>query len=213
MIARIVIAEDHKLFRQGLKIMITSHLQHEVCGEAGDGFEAIRLVENLRPDLLIIDLSMPGLGGTEVIRKLRKRGLETRVLVVSMHASEKYLQAALLAGADGYLLKLSDQSEFEAAVTGVLAGKRYISSEFGDVVAEHYQGCVENSLADALTPREKEVLCLVAEGFSNRKIGEILCISPKTVDNHRTNIMRKLDLHSVLELANFVRETGLAEFL
>lgn len=210
--AKIVIAEDHKLFRDGLTMLITTKLGLEVVGEAGDGIEAMRLVRQLHPDLLLIDISMPNMGGIEAVKQIKQFSPDTKILVVSMHATEKYLRAALQAGVDGYLLKMADQNEFHVAVQAVLANKSYISSEFNSFVLDTYRShkiSYERSSLDILTNREREVLKLVAEGNSNKEIASFLCISPKTVDNHRTNIMRKLDLHSALNLSHYAREHGL----
>lgn len=209
--ARVVIAEDHALFRDALKLMLASSFGLDVAGVASDGLEAISLVQRERPDLLLIDLSMPNLGGIDAIREIRKCVPDVKILVVSMHGSEKYLRAALKAGAQGYVLKMADQQEFHLAVQVVLAGKCYISSEFTSTVMNRYLDDQDTpySSIDELTQREREVLKLVAEGNSSRNIGEKLCISPKTVDNHRTNVMRKLDMHTALELSNYAREHGL----
>lgn len=208
---KIVIAEDHKLFRDGLRLMITSKLGLDVVGEAGDGIEAMQLVRRKQPNLLLIDLSMPNMGGIQAIRQIKQFSPETKILVVSMHSSETYLRAALQAGADGYLLKIADQNEFQVAVKAILEGKSYISSEFPRTVIDAYyrQESIVKSSLDILTNREKEILKLVAEGNINKQIADLLCISPKTVDNHRTNIMRKLDLHSALDLCNYARQHGL----
>ena len=208
---RVVIAEDHKLFRDGLRLMITSKLDLEVVGEAGDGIEAMQLVRREQPNLLLIDLSMPNMGGIQAIRQIKQFSPETKILVVSMHSSETYLRAALQAGADGYLLKIADQNEFQVAVQTILEGKSYISSEFPRTVIDacFRKESFEKSSLDILTNREKEILKLVAEGNINKQIADLLCISPKTVDNHRTNIMRKLDLHSALDLGNYARQHGL----
>lgn len=208
---KIIIAEDHKLFRDGLRLLITSTLGMDVVGEAGDGIETLKLVRQKLPDLLLVDLSMPNMGGIEAIRQVRQISPKTKILVVSMHSSETYLKAAFKAGAHGYLLKIADQNEFQVAVRAILEGKFYISSEFTSTVIEaYYSGNdSEKSSFDTLTNREREVLKLVAEGQTNKQVASLLCIAPKTVDNHRTNIMRKLDLHSVLDLSNYARQHGL----
>ncbi len=210
---RIVIIEDHALFRAGLRSLISAKQDIEVVGEAGDGLEAIQLVKELRPCLILIDLSMPKLGGIEAIKQIKQLAPETKILVVSMHATEKHLRTTLKAGADGYLLKMADQSEFHVAIQAILSGRSYISSEFASLVLDVY--CANNgkkaeeSSLDTLTDREREILKMVAEGNTNRTIAALLHISPKTVDNHRSNIMRKLDLHNVLALTNYARQHGL----
>lgn len=209
--AKVVIAEDHVLFRDALQLMVTSKFGLDVVGVAGDGLEAIRLVKKEQPDLLLIDLSMPNLGGLDAIKEIRKTEPDVKIIVVSMHASEKHLRASLSAGAQGYVLKMADQQEFHLAIQVVLAGKSYVSSEFTTAVMDKYldQGSQETSSLEQLTQREKEILKLVAEGNTNKDIADLLCIAPKTVDNHRTNVMRKLDLHTALELSNYAREHGL----
>jgi len=209
--SRIVIAEDHALFRDGLRSLICSRPELEVVGEAGDGLEAIRLVREKKPDLLLLDLSMPNLGGIEALKQIKQISPVTKVLVVSMHAAESYLRAALKAGAEGYLLKMADQNEFHVAIQALLAGRSYISTEFAGHVLDVYrlQDNPESSSLDLLTSREREVLKLVAEGKTNREIADLLCISPKTADNHRTNVMRKLDLHRAIDLTNYARQHGL----
>lgn len=209
--ARVVIAEDHLLFRDALQLMLTSKFGLDVVGTAGDGLEAIRLVGKENPDLLLIDLSMPNLGGIDAIKEIRKNAPEIRIIVVSMHCTEKYLRAAMSAGANGYVLKMADQKEFHLAVDVVLAGKSYVSSEFTNSVMNRFlddESAPESSL-ELLTQREREILKLLAEGNSNKEAAALLYISPKTVDNHRTNIMKKLDVHNIIELSNFAREHGL----
>lgn len=207
----IVIAEDHTLFRDGLSSLISSRSDLQVVGEAGNGLDAIRLVQEKKPDLLLLDLSMPQLGGIEVLKQTKHISPATKVLVVSMHSTESYLRGALKAGADGYLLKMADRNEFQVAIQAILSGKSYISSEFTSHVLDAYrlQDDPEYSSLDILSAREREVLILVAEGKTNREVADLLCISPKTADNHRTSIMRKLDLHRAIDLSNYARRQGL----
>ena len=208
---KVIIAEDHTLFRDGLASLLSSKKDLEVVGKAADGLEAKRMVQELAPDLVLMDLSMPNLGGLEAIHDLKRYDPDLKILVVSMHSTENHLRAALNAGADGYLLKIADQNEFYVAIEAVLAGKSYISSEFTKQVLEAFRSADKDgaNLLDVLTLRERQVLKLVAEGNTNKQIGELLCISHKTVDNHRTNIMRKLDLHSAMEVSEFARRYGI----
>lgn len=208
---RIAIIEDHALFRAGLCSMISSKPDLEVIGEAGDGLEAIQLVREEQPTLILIDLSMPKLGGIEAIRQIKQLAPETKILVVSMHVTEKHLRAALKAGANGYLLKMADQDEFYVAIQAILSGRSYVSSDLTSLVLDAYQAQEpeEHSSFDTLTNREREILKLVAEGNTNKEIADLLTISPKTVDNHRSNIMRKLELHNVVELTRYARQHGL----
>lgn len=208
---RIAIIEDHALFRAGLCSLISSKPDLEVIGEAGDGLEAIQLVRDLQPTLILIDLSMPKLGGIEAIRQIKQIAPDTKILVVSMHVTEKHLRAALKAGADGYLLKMADQDEFYVAIQAILGGRSYVSSDLASLVLDVYrsQEPEDHSSFDTLTNREREILKLVAEGNANKDIANLLTISPKTVDNHRSNIMRKLELHNVVELTHYARQYGL----
>ncbi|MFA9394857.1 MAG: response regulator [Halodesulfovibrio sp.] len=208
---RIAIIEDHALFRAGLCSLISSKPDLEVIGEAGDGLEAIQLVRDNQPTLILIDLSMPKLGGIEAIRQIKQIAPDTKILVVSMHVTEKHLRAALKAGADGYLLKMADQDEFYVAIQAILGGRSYVSSDLASIVLDVYrsQEPEDHSSFDTLTNREREILKLVAEGNANKDIANLLTISPKTVDNHRSNIMRKLELHNVVELTHYARQYGL----
>ncbi len=208
---RILLVEDHTLFRQGLRALISMTQDLEVVGEAGDGLEAMTLVQDLTPDLVLMDLSMPKLGGIEAIKKIKETTPSARVLVVSMHNTEKHLKAALKAGADGYLLKMAEHAEFITAIRSVISGNAYISSEMASRVLKVYAAMepTELSSLDLLTQREKEVLKLVAEGHTSKQISDLLFISPKTADNHRANILKKLDLHSISQLIDFAREHDL----
>lgn len=207
----IVIAEDHALFRSGLKQLLSLKEDLEVVGEAGDGLTAVEVTLDLRPDLLLLDLSMPGRDGLEVISRVRKGCPETSILVISMHASSDHVRAAFRAGAHGYLLKSADTEEFLFAIQSILKGNHYVSAELtGSLVGNYLNGDEPAaSPLDGLTLREREVLKLVAEGGSNKEIARRLDIAEKTVNAHRANFMRKLGLRNVREITVFALQNGL----
>ena len=210
---RIVIAEDHTILREGLRALLTSSPDFEIVGEAEDGREAIRCVEKLKPNLILTDLSMPRMTGMDAIREIKRRSPETKVLVLTVHKTEEYILATLQAGADGYLLKESTQAELMIAVKHVLSGKHYISPGISDKVLEGYldgrMTLRTRTAWETLTHREREILKLIAEGYRNKEIAKDLCISVKTVEKHRSNIMEKLNLHNVQALTAFAIEKGL----
>jgi two-component system, NarL family, response regulator NreC len=210
--ARILIAEDHTILRQGLQALLSSNSEFEVVGEAEDGREAIRCVEKLRPDLVLMDLSMPRMNGTEAVEEIKKRHPETKVLVLTVHKSEEYILATLQAGADGYVLKDVTHAELMLAIKTVLAGKAYLSPEVSEKVIEGYlegKRPKTKSTWDTLTQREREILKMIAEGHKNKEIAEHLCISSKTVEKHRANLMQKLNLHSAASLTSYAVRKGL----
>jgi two-component system response regulator NreC len=210
---RIVIAEDHTILREGLRSLLSSNANFEIVGEAGDGREAIRYVEKYKPDLILTDLSMPRMNGMEAIREIKRESPETKVLVLTVHRAEEYILATFRAGADGYLLKDSTHSELIMAVKKVLSGTHYISPEISEKVIEGYlegkKSLKSRTSWETLTQREREILKLIAEGYRNKAIAEDLCISVKTVEKHRANLMEKLDLHSIQALTAFAIEKGL----
>jgi DNA-binding NarL/FixJ family response regulator len=211
--SRIVIAEDHTILREGLRALLSSNPGFEVVGEAGDGREAIRCVEKFKPNLILTDLSMPKMNGMEAIREIRRVSPETKILVLTVHRAEEYILATFRAGADGYLLKDSTHAELLMAVKKVLSGKHYISPEISERVIEGYlegkKTLKPRTSWETLTQREREILKLIAEGYKNKEIAEDLCISVKTVEKHRANLMEKLDLHSIQALTAFAIEKGL----
>jgi two-component system response regulator NreC len=210
---RIVIAEDYTILREGLRSLLSSNPIFEIVGEAEDGREAIRCVEKFKPDLILTDLSMPRMNGMEAIKEIKKESPATKVLVLTVHRAEEYILATFRAGADGYILKDSTHSELVMAVKKVLSGKHYISPEISEKVIEGYlegkKTLKSRTSWETLTQREREILKLIAEGYKNKKIAEDLCISVKTVEKHRANLMEKLDLHNIQALTTFAIERGL----
>ena len=212
---RIIITEDHTILRQGLRVLLSSDPDFKIVGEAEDGRESIRLAETLLPDLILMDLSMPNMTGIEAIREIKKRSKDTKIVVLTVHKGEEYVLSALEAGADGYVLKDANRDELSTAIRKVLEGKRYLSPDISGKVIEGYlEG--KNALRkktswDTLTPREREILKLIAEGYKNREIAEALFISPKTVGKHRANLMEKLDLHNAVALTVFAIEKGIVD--
>lgn len=210
---RLVIAEDHTILREGLKALLAARQGLEVVGEATDGREAVRCVEDLKPDLLMLDLSMPRSNGLEVLKEIKRANPKTRVLVLTVHKTEDYVFTALQAGADGYVLKDSSASELMLAVGSVLNGERYLSPAIASTVVSGYLGAKDGTALrpafDELSTREREVLKLIAEGYRTREIAVYLCISPKTVEKHRANLMDRLKLHTVPALTAYAIEKGL----
>jgi DNA-binding NarL/FixJ family response regulator len=209
----VVIAEDHTILREGIRSLLATSPDLEITGEAADGREATERVEQLKPDLLITDLSMPRMSGVEAVRAVKKLSPSTKILVLTVHKTDEYILATLQAGVDGYLLKDSTYAELLMAVKHVLAGRHYISPGISDKVLKGYldgkREVKEKSAWDTLTAREREVLKLIAEGYKNKDIAQDLCISVKTVEKHRSNLMEKLDLHNVPALTAFAIRKGL----
>lgn len=209
----IVIAEDQTLVRQGLKSLLAEGDQYEVVGEAEDGLEAIRRVAKLKPDLVLLDLAMPRMNGISAIKAIKQQQPETKIIAITFHTSDEYILAAFESGADGYCLKNDTHANLLLALKRVMAGKRYISPEVTDKILDGYlegsRAVKPESAWETLTGREMEILKLVGEGYTSPEIADFLCISPKTVDKHRSNMMRKLDLHSAAALTAYALEKGL----
>ena len=210
---RIVLADDHTILREGLRALLSIDPDFEIIGEAVDGREAVRCVEKLEPDLLLMDLSMPRMSGMDAISEIKKRYPETKIIALTVHKTEEYLLTTLQAGADGYVLKDATHDELVMAIHNVMAGKSYLSPGISEKVIEGYLEGKEGSLAvsswQKLSQREREVLKLIAEGYKNKEIAEDLCISLKTVEKHRANLMKKLDLHNAAGLTVYAVERGL----
>jgi len=209
----VLIAEDHTLIREGLRSLLSSHPDLEVIGEAADGREAVQQAEKLSPALVLMDLSMPRVGGIEAIREIKKKWPKMKVLALTVNDSEEYVLAALRAGAEGYILKNSTRDELVQAIQNVLAGKRVLSPSISEKVIEGYlAGKKDESIItpwDTLTTREREVLKMIGEGNKSKEIADYLCISLHTVEKHRSNLMEKLNLHSVSALVSYAIEKGL----
>src|SRR5471030_1493259 len=210
---RILIVDDHALFRAGVRALLDHDPGLEIVGEAADGRDAIRAVGQLAPHLVLMDLTMPEMNGMEAITEIKRRYPDVRVLVLTLHKTEDYIRASLTAGADGYILKDATQEEFCTAIRSVLHGKTYLSMDVQANVVSGYLGGGNSSGAtsvyDSLTHREREVLKLVAEGKPNKYIAEFLNLSVKTVEKHRSNLMSKLGVHNVSGLTAYAMEKGL----
>lgn len=202
----IVLADDHHIVRQGLRALLEAEPDFRVIGEAGDGLEAASLVERLQPDVLVLDLAMPGLSGLETARNVRRRAPRTRVLILSMHADEAYVLEALRNGAAGYILKNSSPADLVLAVREVAAGRRYLGPPLSEYAIEAYTQKMRAAPPDpyeTLTTREREVLHLAAVGHGNAAIAARFGISPRTVETHRAHLMNKLSLHNQAELIRY----------
>ena len=209
---RVVLADDHLLFREGMKRLIEEMPGVEVVGEAGDGLELLNLVKDLRPDMAIIDISMPNLRGIEATREIKMINPLTKVLILTMHKSKDYLYHSISAGAEGYLLKEDSDMELFSAIDKVRNGEIYVTrilaGELAEDLSQIYQGNIQ-PFQELLTTREREVLKMVSEGKSNNEIAVFLSISVRTVENHRANIMRKLKLKKTADLVRYAITEGL----
>ncbi len=211
----VLIVDDHTILRAGLRMLLNAHPDIEVVGEASDGNQAIMSAQRLQPDVILMDIAMPECNGIEATRQIKRLIPETRVLVLTMHENEEYLFQVLRAGASGYILKEAADTELVTAIRVVYSGRFYLSPSAQSIMVGDYLQRVrtgeERDSYGALTEREREILKLVAEGYTNNQIAERLTISPKTVDTHRTHIMDKLNLHSRAELVKYAIRRGLLE--
>jgi DNA-binding NarL/FixJ family response regulator len=207
----IVLADDHHIVRQALRALLETVPDFQLVGEAGDGLEAVRIVEKLTPGVLVCDLMMPALNGLEVARQITQR-TRTRVLILSMHASDAYVSEALKNGAAGYVLKDCQSSELIHAIHDIAAGRRYLSPQISERAIELYGrkfGQEPEDPYQTLTTREREVLQLAAEGHTNAQISERLFVSPRTIETHRANLMRKLGLQNHGDLIRYAVKRGI----
>lgn len=211
----IVLAEDHQMVREALRLLLEAQADFHILAETGDGLEAVRLAEQRAPDVLIVDMMMPGLSGLEVARSVKRASPQTRVIVLSMHDAESYVVNALQAGVAGYVLKQGSSQELVYAIRQALAGNVYLSPSLNERAIQAYlqrlTGARESDPYEALTPREREVFHLAAEGLSNPQIAERLSLSPRTVEMHRANLMKKLGVKSQTELVKFAVKGGMVE--
>jgi DNA-binding NarL/FixJ family response regulator len=213
----IVITDDHPLFREGLKKIVGDNPGYDVIGEAASGREALKMIKKLKPDLALVDISLQDQSGIELISHLQHASPQTQVIIISMHSKIDYIVRAFRAGARGYITKDSAPEKLQQAIRTVLNGDYFMDTAISRKVIKKLVGIQPgekkylDSAYDTLTPREQEIMGMVAEGLSTKQIAERLYISPKTVDNHRSSIMRKLDLHCTIEIARFAAKIGIID--
>ncbi len=213
---RILLADDHDVVRRGLRVLLQEHAGWEICGEAMSGREAVDLAREMQPDVAIIDLMMPDLNGLGVTSQIRKASERTQVLIFTMHHNETLIHGVLEAGARGYLLKTDAEQHVVTAVETLLRGQPYFSAQVSETVLEGFLRSGRHAAADSvvvprLTPREREIIQLLAEGHRNKKIAQMLGISIKTVETHRTALMRKIGVRSIVELVRYAVRNNLTE--
>jgi DNA-binding NarL/FixJ family response regulator len=215
---RVLLADDHVLMRRGMRSWLQSMPGVEVVGEAGDGREALRQIAKVRPDVVLMDVGMPGLNGLDATARVTKDFPRVRVLILSMHANEEYVLQALRAGAGGYLLKDAEPEELEVALKAVGRGKTYLSPTVSQgMISDYLRRVGAAAVGDApaadesspLTARQREILQLVAEGHTTKKIAALLYLSEKTVESHRLRLMRQLNIHDIAGLVRYAIRTGL----
>jgi DNA-binding NarL/FixJ family response regulator len=213
----ILIVDDHPLFREGLKALILQNSGFTVVGEAGSAAEGLELAKDLKPDLMVVDISLPDKSGIDLTRSIRTQLPETRIIIVSMHSKIHYITEAFQAGATGYVLKESAADRLIQGLQAVSRGDYFLDSSLSHSVVNRLvefpekETRITDKSYGALTAREQQILRMVAEGRTTKEIAADLCISPKTVENHRTNIMEKLDLHSTIDLVRYAAKLGLID--
>lgn len=208
---RILLVDDHAVLRAGLRALLNAETDMEVVGEAANGREAVERAETLRPDVIVMDLSMPGMGGLDATRQINEKGLQTRVLVLTVHAEQQYLLPVLQAGGAGYVLKQAADTELIQAIRTVHRGEAFLYPNAAGMLLQDYRRRVSanQDQFDGLSEREREVLKFTAEGFSSQEIADRLIISAKTVDTYRQRIMDKLNIHHRSELIRYALRKGL----
>jgi DNA-binding NarL/FixJ family response regulator len=211
MAVRVLLADDHRLVRAGIRSLLEGLVDVQVVAEAKDGHEALALIEQTQPHVALIDIAMPGLNGLEVTERAMQTFPQLRIIILSMHTTEEYVLRALRAGAAGYLMKDADIAELELAIGAVVRGESYLSPAVSKYVADYVRRVGENatSALDQLTPRQREVLQLIAEGHTTREIAQIMDVSDKTVETHRANLMERLDIHDIAGLVRYAVRTGI----
>ena len=208
----VLLADDHPIVRQGMRNLLDAEASISVVGEAEDGLQTVQMAEQLKPDVVIVDMMMPRLNGLEAIRQITSRVPNTRCIVLSMQSADPYIVQALKAGASGYVLKDSGPSEVIGAIHQVLSGKRYLSPQLSEKLIDLFVAKVEVEVLDpynSLTAREREVMQLAAEGLSNNDIADQLSISTRTVEQHRQNMMNKMDFKNQTDLIRFALKRGI----
>jgi DNA-binding NarL/FixJ family response regulator len=205
----LIICDDHQLVIDGLKALIEGEPGLILKGTANNGAEAIRLIENLKLDLVLMDLDMPQMNGIEATRLIKSKHTDLKVIILTMHDEKSMIKMLMDLGADGYVLKNADRSELLSAIRNVAAGKKHFSPEVTVALLSPDENPVNQALMEGLTEREIEILKLIAEGLSNKEIGDRLFISHRTVDTHRTNLMKKLEVHNIAGLIRFAIKHGL----
>ena len=204
---RVILADDHILVRRGVKRILEENGKFETVGEVGDGLELLNVLNKIEADMIVLDVSMPNLRGIEAIPEIRHVQPDVKVLILTMHKEEEYLYQAISAGADGYLLKEDAEKELFFAIESIRNGKIYISPGLADQSMQNWarmrRGEEDPPRADALTVRQREILKMIAEGKSNKEIGDLLCISVRTVERHRANMMDKLNIRKTAELVQY----------
>lgn len=215
MTIRVLLADDHTLLRAGIRLLLESQPDLEIIGESEDGQDAVNKTLELKPDIVLMDIAMPGMNGLEATREIKRLRPETHVLTLTMHENEEYFFQVLNAGASGYVLKRAAPTELVAAIRSVSEGGAFlyptVARKLVDDYLQRVQGGEEKASYDGLTDREREVLRLIADGLSNQEIAESLCLSTKTVERHRSNIMEKLDIHNRTGLIKYAIRKGLID--
>ena len=211
MAIRVLLADDHALVRQGIRSLLEKLDDVEVVGEVGDGREALELSKTIQPDIVFMDITMPGLNGLEAVTRMKKECPATRVIMLSMHAGEEYFQQALDSGAAGYLLKDADRMELELAIRTVIRGDIYLAPAVAKYTVDAYRQRKEADQGPlaCLSSRQKEILQLIAEGYANKEIAQRLDLSPRTVETHRAELMERLNIRDVPGLVKLALRTGL----
>lgn len=211
----ILIVDDHALLREGLQSLLSAQAGMKVVGTAGDAEDGVEKIGSLQPDVVLTDLAMPETGSVDAIRQIREAHPDIKIVALTFHKEDGYIHAALQAGADGYVLKDDSRDELVLAIRSVLGGKNYLSPSICDTVIEGYLSGVQKKRLEpswhALTRRERQVIKMIAKGLKTREIAEVLSLSPKTVEKHRTNMMNKLDLHSVSAVTLYAIQSGLID--
>ena len=211
MTVTLLLVDDHPLIRQGLRHLLEGEPEFKVIGEAGDGLEALLLVERLKPNILVVDIMMPGLNGLEVLRQMKHISPDTRAIVLSMQSADAYVLEALKNGAAGYVLKETGPSELVNAVREVTHGNQYLSIKISERLQVSGRKIIDmpSDAYETLTTREREILQMTVEGQTSQEVGDKLTISPRTVEVHRSNLMNKLGLHNQTELIRFAIKRGI----